>query len=103
MVALLYDENGNDVGKTVESLLSIVFMNYSGESSGAASDEEEEDEERSNEDIIGDGDEFEEVPENISGEEDGGYDLEHMEDFQVHAFPLFPFFPSFHRSVPEII
>lgn len=39
MVSLLYEENGSDVGKTVESLLSIVFMNHSG-----TNNEEEEEE-----------------------------------------------------------
>lgn len=38
MVSLLYEENGSDVGKTVESLLSIVFMNHS----GAANEDEAE-------------------------------------------------------------
>lgn len=69
MVALLYEENGNDVGKTVESLLSIVFMNHSGGSS-------EEDEGDESEDLMnGEGEEDVDGLEEYT-EEDGDVDYE---------------------------
>eukprot|EP00026_Physarum_polycephalum_P002879 Phypoly_transcript_02888.p1 GENE.Phypoly_transcript_02888~~Phypoly_transcript_02888.p1 ORF type:complete len:815 (+),score=218.80 Phypoly_transcript_02888:68-2512(+) len=55
MVALLYDENGNDVGKTVESLLSIVFMNHSSGGAGEVDEDEAEAEENDSEENSGNG------------------------------------------------
>lgn len=65
MVSLLYEENGNDVGKTVESLLSIVFMNHS---SGNGEDDDDDEEAEALDEVESEA--LAEVAESEDGEEE---------------------------------
>lgn len=77
MVELVYEENGNDVGKTVESLLSIVFMNHT-----TPANEEEEEEERERDELIAHAEEELSSEETFDsfGEEDDEFD---MDNYQI--------------------